>query len=91
MDSAAVAAEAMRFPRRLTNNQLNRMSMSLQEVIREIEEEADDQVLVPRSPKPGNMNGTDNYNAFAVTTDEVRSNACKLRFTLLMKTFNFTG
>ena len=54
-DSSASGTSTLRFSKRLTNSQLKRMSTSLEKVIREIEEEAEDQVLVPRTPITNGM------------------------------------
>lgn len=70
-------ASTSKFGKHLSNLQLKRMSISLEEVIREIEEEADDEVLVPRSStstqRPlSNSNATEVPKSFAaLTTDDV--------------------
>ena len=70
-------ASTLRISRQLTGNQIQRMSMSLEEAIKKIEEEADDQVLVPRSTSSMQQNGNavtvEGDRAYALTTDDVRA------------------
>ena len=56
--------------KRFTSTQLSRVSMSLEQVIREIEEEAEDQILVPRSSVATSVN-SESAKALAVSTDDV--------------------
>lgn len=69
-----------RFGKHLTYGQLHRMSVSLEDAIKEIEEEADDQVLVPRLSTSNRENSasaaSEAAKAFAVSTDDV----CGLQF-----------
>ncbi|EJD05954.1 uncharacterized protein FOMMEDRAFT_132375 [Fomitiporia mediterranea MF3/22] len=71
-------SSALRLSRQLTTGQVKRMSMSLEEAIRKIEEEADDQVLVPRSTTSAQQNGNaEPGRALALTTDDTNSNSAK--------------
>lgn len=65
-----------RLSKQLTSSQIHRISVSLEDAIRELEEEAEDQVLVPRTPvlqQNGSANVKDTKSAFALTTDDVRT------------------
>ncbi|KAI5124490.1 hypothetical protein M0805_003017 [Coniferiporia weirii] len=66
----------------VTNGQLKRMSMSLEEAIREIEEEADDQVLVPRTSGVTQQNGgaavVEAFKGSALSTDDENSGSPKV-------------
>lgn len=64
----------LRLKKDLTNNQIHRISMSLDDALKGIEEEAEDQVLVPRTSTSVQGNGSGGEkNAFALTTDDVRT------------------
>ena len=75
----------LRVRKELTNNQIQRISMSLDDALKEMEEEAEDQVLVPRTSQAlASANGSatavtvGEKNAFALTTDDVRPLLCDL-------------
>ncbi|THH08210.1 hypothetical protein EW145_g2856 [Phellinidium pouzarii] len=67
-------SSSLRLSKPLTNGQLKRISMSLEEAIRELEEEADDQVLVPRTSTTMQQSGaapvTEANNPSAVSSDD---------------------
>ena len=69
------STSSLRLRKDLTNNQIQRISMSLDDALKEIEEEAEDQVLVPRTSTSAQANGSGGgeKNAFALTTDDVRT------------------
>ncbi|KAL5511529.1 hypothetical protein ACEPAH_4746 [Sanghuangporus vaninii] len=74
------APSALRLSRQLTSVQIQRMSMSLEEAIKRIEEdtieeEADDQVLVPRTPQQNGIAAVvdEGSRPLAVTTDDNNS------------------
>lgn len=49
-DGIASGTDTVEFPKPLSDVQVKRLSMSLEKIIQEMEEEAEDQVLVPRTP-----------------------------------------
>lgn len=88
------APSALRLSRQLTSFQIQRMSMSLEEAIKRIEEdrieeEADDQVLVPRTlQQNGNAAAVDEGSRpLAVTTDDVRPSPCPCPRVLILTYF----
>ena len=76
-DALGPLPNSSRLSKQLTSGQIQRISVSLEDAIRELEEEAEDQVLVPRTPVLSQHSGSASIreakSAVALTTDDVRT------------------
>lgn len=70
-DDVPLSPFSLQLPKQLSDSQMRRMSTSLERAIQEMEDEAEDQVLVPRTPINPNGLAYELPSSFPVTSPDV--------------------